>query len=434
MIIAILLSLSVGTPDTVALSLDAAVQRALEANPTLQAERADARAAATLRGTASRAFLPSIRADVTGVRSTDPVAAFGLKLRQGVFSPPDFDIDALNNPAAFGGFTTAATIEMPILAPEGWFGYSAAGGAAAARAAGAERMAGATVFLVTQSYVDAQLAARRLAALDTALAAVRAHERQADAMHQQGLVTGLDARLASLHAADVEVRRLAAEAEAKNAQSRLRAQLALPETTELLLTDSLSLDRSAACPADDCALDTRGDLRAMQAGRNAAGSAYKSAWAAQLPRLAAFGTVAHHGHATPWDTGSGDWTVGIALQWNLFPALGGIAAVRKAGAERDAATARYDAAQRQAEVEVLAAERMLAAARAGTAVAARADDEARAALAQAEARYRTGAAPITELLDVQSAATAATLSHLAARRDLLLAQAALEFAYGVHDQ
>ena len=103
MIIAIL-ALFVGSPqDTVALSLDDAVGRALELNPTLQAERADARAAATMRGTASRAFLPTIHGDITGVRSTDPVAAFGLKLRQGVFAPSDFDIGALNNPAAFGG-------------------------------------------------------------------------------------------------------------------------------------------------------------------------------------------------------------------------------------------------------------------------------------------------------------------------------------------
>ncbi|MDH4046379.1 MAG: TolC family protein, partial [Gemmatimonadota bacterium] len=68
------------------------------------------------------------------------------------------------------------------------------------------------------------------------------------------------------------------------------------------------------------------------------------------------------------------------------------------------------------------------------AVAGRAEGEAREALSQAELRYRTGAAPITELLDVQAAATAASLNHLTARRDLLLAQAALDFAYGVHDQ
>lgn len=434
MIIAMLLSLATSLPDTVVLSLDAAADRALAANSALRAERADARAAAALTGTASRAFLPSVRAEVMGLRTTDPVGVFGLKLRQGVFAGNDLTLDALNGPSVFGGFMTSASVEVPLVTPEGWFGYAAAGRGAAARRAGAERMAGATVFMVTQAYLDTQLAARRLMALDTALAATRAHERQAEALRREGLVTGLDARLAALQASEVEVRRLATAAEAENARSRLRALLALPESTALVLTDSLPAARPAACSDAGCSLDARGDLRALAAGRDAAGAARKSAWAAQLPQLGAFGTVAYHGHDAPWSSGSGDWTVGIALRWNVFPALGGIAAVRKAAAEQDAAAARYDAALRRAEVEALEATRMLDAARRGAEVAGRAEEEAREALAQAQLRYRTGTAPITELLDVQTAATTATLNHLSARRDVLLAQAALDFAYGVHDR
>lgn len=437
MLITIILFLGVAHPDTLVLSLEAARTRALEANPALLADRAEARAAATMTANASRAFLPTVRAEILGMRTNDPVAAFGLKLRQGMFSGQDLTLDALNNPAPFGGFTASAVVELPLLAPEGWLGFRAAGRGAAAREAAASRLAGATVFMVSQAYLDAQLAAHRLAALDTSLAAIRAHERQAELMHRQGLVTGLDARLASLQAADVEVRRLAAAAEAANAASRLRALLAIPESTSLVLTDSISTVAAATpCQADDvrCTVDARGDLRALDARRDAASAARKSAWAAQLPQIGAFGMLSHHGRDAPWSTGSGDWTLGIALKWNVFPALGGIAAVRKAGAEHEAAAARYDGARRAAEVEVLAARRMLQAARDGAAVAARAEGEAREALAQAQARYRTGAAPITELLDVQSAATTATLNLLTARRDVLLAQAALDFAYGVHDR
>jgi outer membrane protein TolC len=56
------------------------------------------------------------------------------------------------------------------------------------------------------------------------------------------------------------------------------------------------------------------------------------------------------------------------------------------------------------------------------------------ALEQARARYAAGTAPITELLDVQAASTNANLSELAARRDLILAHAALDLAYGVFDR
>jgi outer membrane protein TolC len=181
-------------------------------------------------------------------------------------------------------------------------------------------------------------------------------------------------------------------------------------------------------------MDARGDLRALQAGEAAAVAARRSAWAAQLPQIAAFGGLSYYGHDTPWGSGSGDWTVGVAVRWNVFPALGGVGAVRKASAEQEAARARHEGARRQAEVEVLTAERLLGAARQGAVVAERAEGESREALAQAELRYQTGVAPITELLDVQAAATTATLNLLTARRDVLLAQAALDFAYGAHDR
>jgi outer membrane protein TolC len=59
--------------------------------------------------------------------------------------------------------------------------------------------------------------------------------------------------------------------------------------------------------------------------------------------------------------------------------------------------------------------------------------EAQEALAQAGTRYRTGVAPITEVLDVQAATTAARLALLTARRDHAVARAALDFYYGAFD-
>lgn len=430
-----LLSLVLAQPDTLALSLAAARARALEANPSLLAERAEARAARAATGTASRAFLPSVRAEVTGVRTSDPVAVFGLKLRQGNFAGNDLTLGALNAPAAFGGFSSSALVEVPLLAAEGWYGYGAVRSTADAHEAASSRVSGVTALTVTQAYFEAQLAAERVEALDVALTALEAHERQAELLSRQGLVTGLDARLASLQAADLEVRRLRAAAETDNALSRLRALLAVPESTELVLTDSLDEGtHEDPCATSGCTVDERGDLRALGARHGAAEAARKTAWAAQLPQIGAFGGLTYHGRDTPWSSGSGDWTVGVTVRWNVFPALSGLAAVRRATHEQEAASHRYEAARRDAEVEVLTAERSLEAARQGVTVAARAVADAREALAQAEVRYRTGAAPITELLDVQSAATQSTLNLASARRDVRVAEAGLDFAYGAYDR
>ncbi|MBT8397508.1 MAG: TolC family protein, partial [Gemmatimonadetes bacterium] len=228
------------SPDTARLSLDEAIGRALEENPTLQAHRAKAEAGAQLPLQATPAFLPSLSFGLQGMKTTDPVGVFGLKLRQENFAAEDLSLDALNRPEAYSGYNATATVQMPILAPEGLYGFQAARKAAEAENAGARRAAGATRFFTVQAYTGALLARRQVEALDAALEAVRSHVAQAEAMHEQGLVTGLDARMARLKASEIEVHRLSADAQARNALSELKAFLNLPDGTELILSDELS--------------------------------------------------------------------------------------------------------------------------------------------------------------------------------------------------
>jgi cobalt-zinc-cadmium efflux system outer membrane protein len=122
------------------------------------------------------------------------------------------------------------------------------------------------------------------------------------------------------------------------------------------------------------------------------------------------------------------------LQWRLFPGLAGAGAIARARAERDAAQARRAAATRQAQLEIAQSVRLHAAAVRRVTVARDARAEAVVALDQAQLRYRTGAATISELLDVQAALTDADLDLLAARHDVLVAAALLDFANGVFDQ
>lgn len=432
----LLLVAQIAGADTVSLSLGDALELARDFNPTLRAERAEATALGQGQLEASRAFLPNISLDMMGMRSTDPVAAFGLKLRQENFAMEDLTLDALNRPNPYSGFTSSVTVELPILAPEGLFGFAAARRGAAAKSAGARRAAGATTFMVTMAYWDAQLAARKVEALATALEAARSHAEQAEAMHAQGMVTGLDSRMARIGAAAVETQLLAANAQAANALSSLKVLLAIPDSVPVTLADSLVGPSNSTCEpgSSSCDIGDRGDLEAYRLGSAATAAMVKSAWAKNLPAVAVFGTAARHGRSTPFGEGSGDWTIGIGVKWNAFAALSGIGSVRRANAEHEAAAARHEAAQRQATLEVTSAARMLEAATERVSVAESADAEGAEALEQARLRYRTGAAPITELLDVQAAATAATLQLLEARRDLFVALAALDFAYGVNDR
>ncbi|MDP3909561.1 MAG: TolC family protein, partial [Gemmatimonadales bacterium] len=303
----------------------------------------------------------------------------------------------------------------------------------AARAAGARRAAGAMVLTVTGAYWDAQLATQRVAALDTGLAAARAHAGRAAAMRDQGLVSGLDARLARLRVAQLDAQRVTVQADAENALAALATLLALPDSVIVKPTDPLTVDSSDALPpAGD--LSGRGDLQGLQLGSRAASLGVRRAWAAQLPSLAAFADVGQHSPRRPFGPGSSDWTIGVAIVWRPFPGLAGVGAVARARAEHDAAQARLEAGERQARLELAQAQRFHSAALRRMAVSRDARAEAAQALEQARLRYRTGTAPITELLDVQAALTNADLDLLAARHDVLVARAFLDFATGVNDR
>lgn len=429
-----LLLLQLALPaDTLRLSLADALARAQRESYAVVAARADAHAANQGPRDASRAFLPSLTFEAQGLRTTDPVAAFGLKLRQENFQAADLTLDALNRPDAYGGFTFRATVQQPLIAPEGLFGHGAARRAARASDAMADRTAGATVFHAIQTYWGVQLAAGRVRALDDAIAAAQGFARQANALREQGLVTGLDARLARIRTADLEAQRLAGAADLDNARAGLRVLLALEDGVEIVLTDSLGSYALAGCADEECA-GQRGDLLAMELASEAAGLGVKRAWATNLPALVAFADVAHHARTTPLSGGSGDWTIGLALVWKPFQGLAGVGAVERARAERAALAARREALERQARLEQNQARRSYVAALDRVNVAAAARDEAEEALGQAEVRYRTGVAPITELLDVRAALTAMTLNLLGARYEALVANAAVEFAYGAFDQ
>jgi outer membrane protein TolC len=88
------------------LTLQQAVNIALEKNPLRKAAIADTKvASAGVR--AARSFLmPHLNFSETATRGDDPVYVFGSKLRQQRFTSADFALNKLNSPLPFGNFAT----------------------------------------------------------------------------------------------------------------------------------------------------------------------------------------------------------------------------------------------------------------------------------------------------------------------------------------
>jgi len=88
------------------LTLQQAVNIALEKNPERKAALADTKAASADVKEARSFLLPHATFSETATIGNDPVYVFGSKLRQQRFTTGDFALNVLNTPDPFGNFAT----------------------------------------------------------------------------------------------------------------------------------------------------------------------------------------------------------------------------------------------------------------------------------------------------------------------------------------
>ncbi|HVS89992.1 MAG TPA: TolC family protein [Candidatus Acidoferrum sp.] len=88
------------------ITLQQAVNIALEKNPERKAALADTIAASAEVKEARSFLLPHVTFSETATRGNDPVYVFGSKLRQQRFTTADFALSVLNKPTPFGNFAT----------------------------------------------------------------------------------------------------------------------------------------------------------------------------------------------------------------------------------------------------------------------------------------------------------------------------------------
>ncbi len=380
-----------------------------------QARESAARADAALRG-----ILPTARLEAGWMRTTDPVAVFGIQLRQRTITQADFTPATLNDPAARSDVSTGTVLEVPILNPDAWLGRSAAGRAGDAAEASARWTRERTRADVARAYFGARLAAERVTTLEAALRAARDHVRQAEAMAQNGLVTRSDALLASVKAGEIEADLAGARADAILARRGLAVLLGLPADTVLALPAVLPVaDRVRALAAlPDGAAGERADLQAARLGLSAANADRDRARSLLLPRINAFARYDWH---APGAVFGGDpmWTVGVMGSWTPFNGGTDLSERRQADGRLAAARAAAEAAEAQAALERQRRDSDLEVALMRLDIADRAVTQAAEAHRIVSRKYDGGLATVVELLDASATETAARLRQAAARHAVI---------------
>jgi outer membrane protein TolC len=407
------------------LSLEDALNRAAEGHPAVEAARWEREAREADALGASAAFLPTFSAEIGAVRTDDPVAAFGTKLRQGTFAQSDFALAALNFPSPINDVSTSLTVEQPILQLEGLFGRRAARAGARAGRLGEVRAAQAAAFDVIRAYFGARLAEDRVGVLEESCAAAEQTVRQVARLRAEGAVTLVDAQLARSRASELEAALAGSRAAQLASMDLLLEVMGADPGQPVELTDSLTLPPDI--PSDTA---LRSDIAALRAELDAREASVRRAQSQWAPSLAAFGDLSWHDPDIALASGSRHWTLGLLVRWTPFRGLAETGQLRRARAEREATRARLAAAERRAGSEARAAAAEWEAALASYQAAEAALGQGTLAARAASSRYDEGAATISELLAIRAAESSQRVASLQALYQARVAQAALVLALG----
>jgi outer membrane protein TolC len=381
------------------LTFEEATAQALARNPTLQAARARADRAAADADVARSAWFPRLTFTETAQHSNQPAFVFASILGARRFTPANFEVDALNHPAALTMHQFSAAMEQVLFD----------GGRTAARARTARLQrdlatlstneeAADLIVALAEQYGRVLMEDERRQALEASVRAAAEDLARAERQRDAGRATDADVLAMSAHLADVRQQEIAAAGEAAAARAqvnRLRGTAADAEFAAIEPTPSAADDRSLSTLVG-AAADSRAELAKARLSEQLARTAESNARADWWPRAA--GRIGVESTGLTFRDRSAGWAAGIELQWAI--SLGGaeIARTRAAQAQLAEARAALAAAQSAVEAEIVAARERHRAAQTRL-------DAARAAVAQAREserivrdRYDAGMAATNDVL------------------------------------
>jgi outer membrane protein TolC len=374
---------------------------------------------------------PQLRLLETWVRTDSPAQAFALQLEQERFSFPDFVLSDPNDPEAVESATTRLELALPIFAGGQIVArIDQATHAAAAAAAGSERVADGAALAAATAWVGLAHAREQVTLLERAREAVAAHAELTRAYADEGMLVRSELLRAQVELADADDRLIAARGDARIAEAALSFRLAAP------LDSSWELGTVPAPPPIVEELEPwlataleRPDLAAARSLLAAGELEAKAQRASRFPHV---GLVAHGDLVDEYPFGAhGDSTTVMAVaQLELWS--GGRRKASIAAAEADAAAGRSEVEQ-LAESVALEVEQALSAARvarARQATAASALAAAAESLRIVEERFRAGVVRTIDVLDAATVRREAETRELVARAEANLAALRLAFAAG----
>ena len=414
------------------LSLNQALELAVQHSPTLQSSREEVKVTDAQKDIARSAFLPRIDATETYTNTNQPSRAFGILLDQGRFTSADFATNNLNNPGPTENFTSGLRLTQPLYnGGRNFLNMEISQVGQTVSAEGLESTRQATLFGVTRAYFNLALAKFSLGIAQEAVQIARVNAKHIVNRYRDGVVVKSDLLQAKVQLAGHRQDEIRAQQMVQVARLALRHEIGVDydvDVSETLhATENSSLNREELTAT---ALESRPDYRQTLAQLQQAGLQVTLAQSGYLPNLNLQANYELNNTAPFSSNGSNNYSVFGVLSMNLFQGLGDAAKIRKAKAQEGKARQLLDVKRRNIEVEVMDASSQVISSSERLQVTAQAIMQAEENLRILRNRYNEGLAPVLDLLTAELVLNQAKRNRMHALYELQINQARLDFATG----
>ena len=371
---------------------------------------------------ANAAFLPKLQFNASYLRTDNPMLVFGAALNQRAFS---FGMNFNNVPDA-DNLNLNGVVTMPVYAG----GRIRAGRKAAqANSEATRQMADAVrnslAFEVARTFYSAHKTREFIRATEAAVQGFESNLAVARKRFEAGTALRQDVL-------DVEVR--LAQAREDRVRARNANALALRALRNLLGIEEPSLEISDTAPAvaapESGELRHRPELLAALWRTQAAEAQLRQARSGFLPQLSAFGRY-DYDEGWKFDSSGDSYSAGVHLQWDVWDGDLTRARVKQARAALDEAREEERKVRLAIGLEVEQAQLNLQESSERLAVSAQSVDQAAESVQLTRARFEQGLALATQVIDAETALTAARVRRAEAESDRRIALAALRKALGL---
>ena len=418
------------------LTLQQAVNTALEKNPARKAVAFEQHAAAADTKLAKSALLPQISFGEAYQRSNDPVFVFGARLRQQSFTTADFALNRLNTPTPFSNFATRFSGNWNLFdSGVSWLRVRQAKGMNQVAARKLQREDQELVMRVVDAYARLLLAAKQQQVAEDARKTSQSILDRSRANVQAGMVVESDLLSAQVNHAAREQELIRARNAVALSRAQLNHEMGVPADTQFEPAELLVEKVFPSESLDDLekrALEQRPDLQGLVTQQSVQADGVRAAKASFGPRVNA---IADWELDNPRFSGGGgnNWLAGVEIQFDLFDGGAKRARLQRERAMKDRIDSLHDAAVSGIRLEVRQAYLNYDAARQQVEVARAAVGQAQESLRIGRNRYQAGLSTITDLLRMQEASVRAESDYSQAVYRLQTSYASLELATGTLD-